>query len=95
MRSSVGHPNGRHAARAVRWNWSRHFFAASSSIRLIMRSSRTRCDRHAHPMEYWNLTPRIAFMSPSPESRKTRALEVTELLAPYPKVLTASRPRQR
>lgn len=37
---------------------------------------------HTHFMDAWESTPRIAFLSPEPESGKTRALEVTELLVP-------------
>jgi hypothetical protein len=39
---------------------------------------------HAHAMEAWDSTPRLAFLSPEPASGKTRALEVTELLVPNP-----------
>jgi hypothetical protein len=39
---------------------------------------------HAHLMEAWESTPRLAFLSPEPGSGKTRALEVTELLVPRP-----------
>ena len=39
---------------------------------------------HAHLMEAWESTPRIAFLSPEPSSGKTRALEITELLVPRP-----------
>ena len=39
---------------------------------------------HAHLMEAWESTPRIAFLSPEPGSGKTRALEITELLVPRP-----------
>lgn len=39
---------------------------------------------HAHLMDAWDSTPRIAFLSPEPGSGKTRALEVTELLVPNP-----------
>ena len=39
---------------------------------------------HAHRMDCWESTPRIAFLSPEPGSGKTRALEVTELLVPSP-----------
>lgn len=39
---------------------------------------------HAHVVEKWESTPRIAFLSPEPGSGKTRALEVTELLVPRP-----------
>src|SRR6516164_8177023 len=39
---------------------------------------------HAHLMDVWDSTPRLAFLSPEPASGKTRALEVTELLVPAP-----------
>ncbi len=39
---------------------------------------------HAHLMDAWESTPRIAFLSPEPGSGKSRALEVTELLVPRP-----------
>src|SRR5262245_8744837 len=39
---------------------------------------------HAHLMEAWESTPRIAFLSPEPASGKTRSMEVTELLVPDP-----------
>jgi hypothetical protein len=39
---------------------------------------------HAHLMEKWDSTPRIAFLSPEPGSGKTRALEITDLLVPRP-----------
>ena len=37
---------------------------------------------HAHLMDRWDSTPRLAFLSPEPGSGKTRALEITELLVP-------------
>jgi hypothetical protein len=37
---------------------------------------------HAHLMEAWESTPRIAFLSPEPGSGKTRAMEITETLVP-------------
>jgi hypothetical protein len=37
---------------------------------------------HAHLMAAWESTPRIAFLSPEPESGKTRSMEVSELLVP-------------
>jgi len=37
---------------------------------------------HTHLMDAWESTPRIAFLSPEPESGKTRCLEVSELLVP-------------
>src|SRR5829696_2190146 len=39
---------------------------------------------HAHLMDAWESTPRIAFLSPEPGSRKTRALEISETLVPRP-----------
>src|SRR5262245_40080276 len=39
---------------------------------------------HAHLMELWDTTPRLAFLSAEPASGKSRALEVTELLVPMP-----------
>ncbi|HML93410.1 DUF3631 domain-containing protein [Methyloceanibacter sp.] len=39
---------------------------------------------HAHFMDAWSETPRLAFLSPEPASGKSRALEVTELLVPRP-----------
>ena len=37
-------------------------------------------------MDSWETTPRLAFMSPEPESGKTRALEVTALFVPSPRL---------
>lgn len=39
---------------------------------------------HAHLMDAWDSTPRIAFLSPEPGSGKSRALEASELLVPTP-----------
>lgn len=39
---------------------------------------------HAHMMDAWESTPRIAFLSPEPGSGKTRALEITETTVPRP-----------
>ena len=39
---------------------------------------------HAHMIECFDTTPRLAFMSAEKESGKTRALEVTALLVPDP-----------
>lgn len=39
---------------------------------------------HAWLIDYWESTPRIAFLSPEPGSGKSRALEVTEPLVPRP-----------
>lgn len=43
---------------------------------------------HAHRMQAWESTPRLAFLSPEPGSGKSRALEVTELLVPAPLMTT-------
>lgn len=37
---------------------------------------------HAHLMDHWDTTPRIAFLSAEPASGKTRALEITENVVP-------------
>lgn len=39
---------------------------------------------HAHFMDVWTSTPRLAFLSPEPGSGKSRALEITDLLVPRP-----------
>ncbi len=39
---------------------------------------------HAHIMDRWDSTPRLAFLSPEPGSGKSRALEVTAPLVPNP-----------
>jgi hypothetical protein len=39
---------------------------------------------HAHAIDAFESTPRIAYLSPEPASGKTRALEVSELLVPNP-----------
>lgn len=39
---------------------------------------------HTHLMECWESTPRIHFRSPEPSCGKSRALEVTEPLVPWP-----------
>src|SRR3954452_22961002 len=39
---------------------------------------------HAHLMDAWESTPRLAALSPEPGSGKTRLLEISELLVPNP-----------
>src|SRR6516164_6452731 len=39
---------------------------------------------HAHLIDRWESTPRLAFLSAEPASGKTRALEILELLVPRP-----------
>jgi uncharacterized protein DUF3631 len=39
---------------------------------------------HTHLMDRWDTTPRLAFLSPEKASGKSRALEMTELVVPYP-----------
>ncbi|ARX84762.1 hypothetical protein SMD44_04216 [Streptomyces alboflavus] len=41
-------------------------------------------DAHAHLLDTFDSTPRIAFLSPEPGSGKTRALEIVETLVPQP-----------
>ncbi|MFF8541484.1 DUF3631 domain-containing protein [Streptomyces werraensis] len=41
-------------------------------------------DAHAHLLECFDSTPRLAFLSPEPGSGKTRALEILETLVPQP-----------
>lgn len=41
-------------------------------------------DAHAHLMDAFEATPRLAFLSPEPGSGKTRALEIVETLVPRP-----------
>ena len=48
------------------------------------RVAHTLWNAHAHAMDAWESTPRLAFLSPEPGSGKTRALEVTEPLVPRP-----------
>lgn len=47
---------------------------------------------HAHAIEHFDNTPRLAFLSPEPGSGKSRALEVTEPLVPRPVVTVNSSP---
>lgn len=39
---------------------------------------------HAHMVQHFHTTPRLALLSPEPESGKTRVLEVLDLLTPEP-----------
>jgi hypothetical protein len=41
-------------------------------------------DAHAHLLDCFDSTPRLAFLSPEPGSGKTRALEIVETLVPQP-----------
>ncbi|GAA1012077.1 DUF3631 domain-containing protein [Streptomyces thermogriseus] len=43
-------------------------------------------DAHAHLLDAFDSTPRLAFLSPEPGSGKTRALEIVETLVPQPMV---------
>lgn len=47
---------------------------------------------HAHLMEAWHSTPRLAFLSPEPQSGKSRALEVTQTLVPRPLAVVNATP---
>ncbi|SPE49831.1 hypothetical protein SNS2_1527 [Streptomyces netropsis] len=43
-------------------------------------------DAHAHLLDCFDSTPRLAFLSPEPGSGKSRALEIVETLVPHPMV---------
>ncbi|WP_455362600.1 DUF3631 domain-containing protein [Streptomyces sp. SYSU K21746] len=43
-------------------------------------------DAHAHLLDCFDSTPRMAFLSPEPGSGKSRALEIVETLVPHPMV---------
>jgi hypothetical protein len=47
---------------------------------------------HAHLMDRWECTPRLAFLSPEAACGKSRALEITELLVPRPVVAVNATP---
>lgn len=47
---------------------------------------------HAHAIDCFESSPRIAFLSPEPASGKTRCLEVLETLTPYPMMAVNSTP---
>jgi 5S rRNA maturation endonuclease (ribonuclease M5) len=47
---------------------------------------------HAHALDSFESTPRLAFLSPEPECGKTRALEVLELLVPRPMLAVNATP---
>lgn len=42
---------------------------------------------HAHMVEHFHTTPRLAALSPEPESGKTRVLEILDLLTPSPMLI--------
>ena len=42
---------------------------------------------HAHMVEHFHTTPRLAMLSPEPESGKTRVLEILDLLTPKPMLI--------
>ena len=44
-----------------------------------------------HAMDAWESTPRLAFLSPEPNSGKTRSLEITYNLVPRPIDLASAR----
>lgn len=44
---------------------------------------------HAHMAEHFHTTPRLAVLSPEPESGKTRTLEILELLTPNPMLIVS------
>ncbi|WP_406269889.1 DUF3631 domain-containing protein [Streptomyces sp. NBC_00191] len=48
-------------------------------------------DAHAHLLDCFDSTPRVAFLSPEPGSGKSRALEVVETLVPRPMLAVNAR----
>jgi hypothetical protein len=62
-------------------NYLRRFVAYPSEHALV---AHVLWITHAHLIEHFDTTPRLAFMSAEKESGKTRALEVTALLVPNP-----------
>ncbi|MFE4872474.1 DUF3631 domain-containing protein [Streptomyces sp. NPDC056682] len=50
-------------------------------------------DAHAHLLDCFGITPRLAFLSPTPAVGKTRALGVVSTLTPNPMYVTASAAR--
>lgn len=49
-------------------------------------------DAHAHLLDCFDSTPRLAFLSPEPGSGKSRALEIVETLVPAPMVAVNASP---
>ncbi|MEE4544188.1 DUF3631 domain-containing protein [Streptomyces sp. V4-01] len=49
-------------------------------------------DAHAHLLDCFDSTPRLAFLSPEPGSGKSRALEIVETLVPQPMVAVNASP---
>ncbi|CAM5582015.1 hypothetical protein SPURM210S_06978 [Streptomyces purpurascens] len=49
-------------------------------------------DAHAHLLDAFESTPRLAFLSPEPGSGKTRALEICGTLVPQPMVAVNASP---
>ncbi len=47
---------------------------------------------HAHVLDAFDSTPRLAFLSPEPGSGKTRALEILDLLVPWPMLAVNASP---
>ncbi|WP_436773895.1 DUF3631 domain-containing protein [Yinghuangia sp. YIM S09857] len=47
-------------------------------------------DAHAHLVDCFDATPRLAFLSPEPASGKSRALEIVETLVPAPMVAVSA-----
>lgn len=47
---------------------------------------------HAHSLETWVSTPRLALLSPEPQSGKTRTLELLETLCPRPLLASSCTP---
>lgn len=82
------HPDGAEVLRDVYEHVSR--FVAYPSI--YAKVAHVLWIAHAHLMDVWDTTPRIAFLSAEPGSGKSRALEVTEALVPNPLLAVSATP---
>lgn len=67
--------------------WLRSFVAYPSEASVV---AHTLWVAHAHLVDAFDNTPRLAFLSPEPGSGKSRALEVTEPLVPRPVITVNS-----
>ncbi len=83
MRNGNGTGNGHYCPLDLVENYLRRFVVYPSEHAITAHVLWT---GHTHFMNLWDTTPRLAFMSPLPESGKTRALEVTELFVPFPRM---------
>lgn len=86
--STVIHTSGAETLNAVR-NFIARFIAFPTSDCL---DAVTLWAAHTHMVEHFHTTPRLAVLSPEPESGKTRTLEVLDLLTPKPMLIFSPSP---